>query len=342
MRVLFFQEWSGLTKISGIGTAYTHLTRAAQSAGVTVLTDPRDLEQCDLVHLNFYGPKSRRLLRRAHAMGKKVIVHTHTTREDFLDSFRGSHFLAPFLQSYLASFYRRADALCSPSVYTKNLVASYGVTAPIYPISNGVDVAFYAPDVSRRRAFRTHWRLSETDLAVFCVGHVFLRKGVVEFLHVARAFPSVPFFWVGKKYPSITAGQRKMNELILDPPANVHYLGYVEDIRDIFCGADLFLFPSYGENQGIVLLEAMAARRPIVARDLESYHDFLVDGQSALFVKQNDQFVPTMARLLRDAPLRQKLAQSAFQTIQAHDLPIIGTRLRAIYEEVLSPSEKSG
>ncbi|MEK7158173.1 MAG: glycosyltransferase family 4 protein [Patescibacteria group bacterium] len=336
MRVLFFQEWSKLTKISGIGTAYAHLTRAAQLVGITILKDVEDLEKCDLVHLNFFGLQSRHLLRRAQAIGKKVIVHTHTTREDFLNSFRGSNLIAPLFRVYLASFYRRADALCSPSVYTKNLVASYGVTAPIYPISNGVDVAAYAPDSARRSAFRAQWGLSDDDVAVFCVGHVFLRKGVMDFLQAASALPHTHFFWVGKNYPHLTMGQRKMNCLLKNPPANVHYLGYVKDIRDVFSGADLFFFPSYGENQGIVLLEAMAAQRPIVARDLEAYHDFLVDGRTAILVSDNRQFVPTLQHMLVDSSLRKAFAESAFVAVQEHDLARIGQRLLEIYTKVVS------
>ena len=104
----------------------------------------------------------------------------------------------------------------------------------------------------------------------------------------------------------------------------------------MFSGADLFFFPSYGENQGIVLLEAMAAQRPIVARDLEAYHDFLVDGRTAILVSDNRQFVPTLQHMLVDSSLRKAFAESAFVAVQEHDLARIGQRLLEIYTKVVS------
>ncbi|MDS8155563.1 glycosyltransferase, partial [Streptococcus pneumoniae] len=77
------------------------------------------------------GPRSLMLLHAAKRRGKKVIMHGHSTREDFENSFIGSNLLAPLFGKYLAHMYQKADYVITPSEYSKKLIQSYGVTTPI-------------------------------------------------------------------------------------------------------------------------------------------------------------------------------------------------------------------
>ena len=74
----------------------------------------------DVVHINTYGPHSLMLLHAAKRRGKKVIMHGHSTREDFENSFIGSNFLASLFGKYLTHMYQKADYVITPSEYSKN------------------------------------------------------------------------------------------------------------------------------------------------------------------------------------------------------------------------------
>ena len=86
MKILLYTE--GLKKIgkSGLGKAVQHQINALEEHSVEYTLNPKDTDY-DIAHINFYGPKSYFLAKRAKKMGKKVIYHAHSTEEDFKNSF---------------------------------------------------------------------------------------------------------------------------------------------------------------------------------------------------------------------------------------------------------------
>ena len=114
-------------------------------------TNPR--ETYDLVHLNTYGLKSWLLMIKAQKAGKKVIMHGHSTEEDFRNSFIFSNLLSPWFKKYLCHFYNKADAIITPTLYSKSLIESYGVKSPIFAVSNGIDLEQYGADPKRKQLF---------------------------------------------------------------------------------------------------------------------------------------------------------------------------------------------
>jgi glycosyltransferase involved in cell wall biosynthesis len=89
----------------------------------------------------------------------------------------------------------------------------------------------------------------------------------------------------------------------------VHFLGWRTDALRVFAGLDIFLMPSLWEGFGLVLLEAMSQRLPIVASDVSAIPEVVADGTTGLLVPPRD--VPRLAAALRllltDAPLRQHM-----------------------------------
>jgi 1,2-diacylglycerol-3-alpha-glucose alpha-1,2-glucosyltransferase len=102
MKILLYLEAEKFLRKSGIGRAIYHQKRALDIAGIDYTTNPH--EDFDIAHINTYGIKSIMLLFRAKRMGKKVVYHGHSTKEDFRNSFIGSNLLAPFVKKYL-TFY---------------------------------------------------------------------------------------------------------------------------------------------------------------------------------------------------------------------------------------------
>ena len=129
MKVLLYLEGKSVLQKSGIGRALQHQMHALDLAGIPYTTDI--LGDYDVVHINTYGLKSWRLMKRAKKAGKKVIMHGHSTEEDFRNSFVGSNWIAPFFKKYLCHFYKEADAIITPTPYSKRLIAGYGITNPI-------------------------------------------------------------------------------------------------------------------------------------------------------------------------------------------------------------------
>jgi phosphatidylinositol alpha-mannosyltransferase len=120
--------------------------------------------------------------------------------------------------------------------------------------------------------------------------------------------------------------------------SDVRFLGRVDEatLPGCFTAADLFVSPALGgESFGIVLLEAMAAGRPVVASDIRGYRSVLRDGvQGRLVAPGDDAALAGAISVLLDNPsLRAAMASEGRTTVASYDWPVIATRLRAIYAE---------
>ncbi len=89
----------------------------------------------------------------------------------------------------------------------------------------------------------------------------------------------------------------------------VHFLGWRTDIPRVMASLDIFLMPSLWEGFGMVLLEAMSKRVPVVASDVSAIPEIVVDGETGLLVPPRDPIAITQALypLIHDAHLRKHM-----------------------------------
>ena len=167
MKVLLYLEGKSVLQKSGIGRALQHQMHALDLAGIPYTTDI--LGDYDVVHINTYGPRSLLLLHAAKRRGKKVIMHGHSTREDFQNSFIGSNLFAPLFGKYLAHMYKKADFIITPSEYSKQLIQSYGVKTPIVAVSNGIDLSKYKKRSQKKKSFFGSTLISKKERRSFYV-----------------------------------------------------------------------------------------------------------------------------------------------------------------------------
>ncbi len=330
MKVCLYGELSRVLNGSGIGTAIDQQEKALRLSGVEVTRDPGD--DYDLLHINTIGPRSAYYAHKMRWKGVPLVIHTHTTAEDFADSFRYSGKIAPRLKSYLRYFYAQADLLISPTEYTRDVIRGYGVRKDIAVISNGVDTDRVRFQARLRDECRRHLGLA--GCVPYSVGHVFKRKGVMEFMDIARQFPKNRFLWVGRSYKGLVDGDLK--RALKAKPENVTFTGYVRDVVAAYCAGDIFLFPSWCENQGISILEAAACRRPLVVRDLPTYDGWLEDGVDCLKAADNREFAAHLRTLIEDRALRERLAHRAHEMSRRHNLKGVGAELKAAYQTLLA------
>ena len=86
MKVLLYFENEKAIKKSGIGRALRHQKQCCEINGFEYTTNPKD--SYDIAHINTYFAKSQRLVKKLAKENKPVIVHGHSTIEDFRNSFR--------------------------------------------------------------------------------------------------------------------------------------------------------------------------------------------------------------------------------------------------------------
>ena len=346
MRVLHYLEHESRLQRSGIGTAVRHQRaaladsktrlvtspwrggRPAAAVGKKAIGDPA-FETYDLAHCHLPGPGTVAVAEHADRNGIPLILHAHVTREDFAGSFRGSTAVGPALERYLRWLYSRADLVLCPSEHTRSVLESYPVAAPIRPITNGVDIDSLAGYGSLRERYRDRYGLD--GLVVFAVGNVFERKGVETFCRLARRSDH-EFVWFGP-YDRGPHAAPTVRRLTKNPPENVTFTGWIDDIRGAYGAGDVYLFPTTAENQGIAVLEAMACGAAVVLRDLPVFREFYTDGEDCLLCEGFAAFEAALDRLAADPELRRRLGENAKRTARSHDLNRVRRELAAAYDD---------
>jgi len=216
--------------------------------------------------------------------------------------------------------------LICPSEYNQNLLRSY-TDSPTTVISNGVDREKLAGFEALEDEYRERYDLAEPT--VFQVGHVIKRKGLETFVETAREMPELDFAWFGPLDLSLKG--RETKQLIRESPDNCTFTGFVDDIRGAFAAGDVFFFPTHEENEGIALLEAMSAGKPVLVRDIDTF-EWLDDGHDCL--KTDGDFQDQLGRL-KTPELRQQLGDNAAATSERFALSNTAEQLRDLYEEVI-------
>ncbi len=334
MKVLLYFEGERLLSKSGIGRALKHQQMALSQMGIDYTTD-ETCEDYDILHINTYGINSANMIKKARKMNKKVIYHAHSTEEDFKNSFILSNQLAPFLREHLIKLYSSADYIITPTPYSKYLLENYGITVPIEAVSNGIDLNRFQRDEDKEAMFKKYFNIKENEKVVICVGLYFERKGIFDFVEVAKHMPDVRFIWFG--YTPLISVPKAIKDLVKENhPSNVEFAGYIKGdvIEGAFGGADVFFFPSFEETEGIVVLEALASQQNVIVRNIPVYEGWLEDKVNCYMGESVEQFETLIRGVLNETLPSTK--QAAYMQAQTKSIEKIGLALKSVYERVLN------
>lgn len=331
MKVLLYSGGKKAFAASGIGRAISHQKQSLDLRGIDYVED-KESEEYDLVHINTYGRNSRRIADRARKNGKPVVYHAHSTKEDYRNSFWFANISAPFFKKWLISCYRKGDIILTPTEYSKKLLVSYGIKQPIYPVSNGIDLSFYETKPTDRTEFRDSYGYSDDDKIIMSVGMLFDRKGILDFVKMAKNMPDYKFIWFGTT--NVLLLPPKVQRAVRTKLPNLSFPGYIkaEELKKAYCGADLFVFMSKEETEGIVLLEALAAGARVLIRDIPVF-DWLTDKKNVYKAKDYDEFVTLSQKMI--AGELPELSRQGREALADKTFDVIGKKLESAYKEAL-------
>jgi len=236
------------------------------------------------------------------------------------------------------AFCDRCDAIIAPSLQMKRELERYGITRPIWPLPFGLDEGeFSRPirwDARRALGFPPRERL------LLYVGRLGWEKRVDFLLRafrlILRQRGDVRLVIAGEG-PYRAALERYADELGLRGKAV--FTGYLprERLIDLYKQADLFVFASTTETQGLVLQEAMLAGTPPVAVGALGVLDVVRSGETGLLVGEDEGeggFARACLRLLEDERERERLSAAARRWARSQTAQASVERLLGIYSEV--------
>lgn len=332
MKVLLYTENEKMLSKSGLGKAIKHQMKALEDNNIEYTTNEKD--DYDIIHINYYGPKSYFLAKKAKKEGKKVVYHAHSTEEDFRNSFILSNQIAPAFKKWLIKCYTLGDVILTPTPYSKRLLKNYGIENPIIDISNGINISFFERNEELGEKFRNNFGYEKTDKIIMGVGLYIERKGILDFVELAKRLPEYKFIWFG--HSPLAASPAKIREAVNTKLDNLTFAGYVEPeiLRGAYSGCDLYLFPTLEETEGIPIMEACAAKIPALIRDIPVFSEWLEDGVNVHKAKDIDDFEVKIKKILNgELP---DLTNEGYKVALDRDIKKVGQKLISIYKNVLN------
>ena len=204
-------------------------------------------------------------------------------------------------------------------------------------VPNGVDLDQFSPDVAPIEEF------CDGKLNILFVGRLESRKGLgyllEAFKRIKQEVPNSRIIAVGPGTRLRGKYERQVERWGLEN--DVVFTGFVsnDDLPRYYQTADIFCAPATGrESFGIILLEAMALSKPIVASNIEGYASVINDGADGKLVPPRDTeaLAEALITLLKDEKLRQQMGAEGRVKALRHSWDHIANRLLAYYTRILS------
>ena len=332
MKVLLYTENEKLVGKSGLGKAIKHQIMALKKANVKYTLNKND--DYDILHINTYFPKSYMVAKRAKKDGKRIVYHAHSTEEDYKNGFIFAKQTSKLFKKWLIKCYSLGDVIVTPTPYSKRLLESYkGLeNKKIYDVSNGIELEFFKQDKKLGEKFRKKYGYKKDDKVIFGIGLYIERKGIVDFVELAKRMPEYKFIWFG--YSPLIAATKPVRKAVNTKLDNLIFAGYVEPdvIKGAMNGGDLYIFPTLEETEGIPIIEACACKTNAIIRDIPIFEDWLVDGKNVYKAKNVDEFEKKI-KMFFEGKL-PSLVNEAYNVALKRDIKTIGKELKKIYESL--------
>lgn len=295
MKIHVISETPFIMKATGVHTAFVdHVELLKERNDVEVVVN--DEGTGDVFHGHTYGLYY--IWKGLKYNGRRVFT-AHVIPDSIKGSLPAWKLFMPFIKLGLKIVYSYADVCIAISPRVAEAIAESGAKTKIVKIYNPVHVATWKRDNEKRGRGRKKLGLEENEFVVIGVGQLIGRKGIDDFLDIARAIPEVRFLWAGgRPFGRLTEGIIRINEKLAQVGDNFINAGPIdlEDMPDIYAAADLMLFPSYQENCPLAPIEASASGMPVIFRDIEEYRSLYENPY--LKARDKEEFIMLTKRMI--------------------------------------------
>jgi len=209
-------------------------------------------------------------------------------------------------------------------------------------IPNGIDLENFSREVPKIEKF------NDKKLNILFVGRLEKRKGLKYLIDaynkVKNEFKESRLIVVGPGTRFLGKYKKQVQDYGLK---DVHFIGTVSDsqLPGYYNTADVFCAPATGqESFGIVLLEAMACGKPVIASNIEGYAGVMKDGKEGILVppKSGEGLAKALRTIMTDSELRKKMGERGIITAKSYSWQRVAKSVVAYYNKVLDESSQEG
>ena len=234
----------------------------------------------------------------------------------------------------------RSDAVFAPTETAQEYLRNIGVSRHIKVLPTGVDFDDYQVGQSQIKELRDKYK-NKDEVLLLSVSRLSKEKNLyflVEALEHIKETTELNF-----KCLIVGDGSEKENleEYIIENDLTdyIQLIGAVDHqkISQYYAMADLFVFASKSETQGMVLLEAMAGSTPVVAVRSSGIEDVIKNGYNGYKVPENiEQWSSKVVKLVRSNDLLEEMSQNAYQYAKDNSIEEMAKEAVEVYNRVIN------
>ena len=276
------------------------------------------------------------------------LVHTyHTMYEEYIYYITKGYFdsASKKLVEYLTLFLcdKTIDELIVPTEKAKELFKDkYKVKRDVYVIPSGIDTTrFYKENIDKNEIInlRKDLGLKNTDFIVLYVGRIAKEKSIDflinNFNSVLKRIPKAKMIIVGdgpdiKDLIDLAKKEGLENKIIFAGKAPW------TDVPKYYSLCDVFVTASKTETQGLTVMEAMGASKPVVAIRDESFELMITDKKDGLFFDDEKSYVDMIYEVYKNKKLRDEISFNARLTADKYSPYNYAKNVLKVYEKVIS------
>jgi phosphatidylinositol alpha-mannosyltransferase len=298
-------------------------------------------EKFDVLHFhNFILPSALQILTSPAATKTLNILTFHSNIEGskFLKSFPSIIYLINKICQW------KIDGIIGVAPMTLSTFKNYKGQKTVIP--NGIDLKKFNSKVPPIKKF------SDEKINILFVGRIEKRKGLIYLLKAFKILQKTPLFGQkkgGARLIIVGEGELKedcQNYVRENNLKEVYFEGKItgKELVSYYTSCDIFCSPAiFGESFGLVLLEAMACGKPVVAFANEGYREFLKERRGVGFLAKSRDFrelAKKLEILIKNPNLRKKMGQRGIEEAKKCAWSKIADRVLNFYQFCLIRKQK--
>ena len=297
----------------------------------------------DIIHthtefaLGFFG----KLLSKQF---KIPLVHTyHTMWEEYVHYIARGHLISKsFAKRYSRFFCHRALVVVTPTLKSKELLKSYGVSRPIKVIPTGINFAPFLQKNTDIQDTRAEFGLTLDDIVITFIGRIAKEKNIdIIIKSMGEVFEKSPktklvIVGDGPARAELTEISKKMGF-----EDRIIFAGFRPwaEISKYYQMADYFISASETETQGLTYIEAIASKIPIIAKYDDAIKDIIKHKQTGFLFHDSNSIAQTILEALNSSD-NTTITENAFKQIEHLSSENFGKNMSELYKKVISAYPK--
>ena len=301
-------------------------------------------EHYDLIHVQTPFVAHYLGVKLSHLLDIPCVETYHTFFEEYL--YHYIPFLPKSFTRWLAKRFSRhqgnsLDGMVIPSRPMQRVLQAYGIETTMEVIATGIEPASFVP--GDRVAFREKYGIAQERPMLLFVGRVAHEKNIdflIKVVNEVRGQVADVLFVIAGEGPARAHLEQEVKRLGLDQ--HVRFIGYLDrhtELNNCYRAADIFIFSSRTETQGLVLLEAMAQGVPLVSTAELGTRDVLQDGAGVWIAQEElSDFSSNVVKMLGHTQARSELGELGRAYANEWSAAKQAKKMLSFYDTIIEPA----